>query len=543
MSTPAQAQYVPSFTNEVEISQMETDENKGKRSLLEDEVSRTIFKKRPTDPPTTETPPPKDKQVRINLDYPECDNGPFLIFVESIADEHLGTQHPSVIYNKFKDYISAEDTIAKSGNKIIFQIQDRKKANKFKDTINKIFPLTIQAYIPPSFVQICGVIRGVAQSVTMDEIVQCSTTENLKIIATSARRITRPLTDSEEKLPTLSVVVYFNSKELPKTVRLFGMSYKVSPYTPRISQCKRCWHFKHIDTHCRANQICVYCGNKMRDHKDQDMEKCTKIDSPKCINCGGNHKASNKSICPRYKLLLEDIKVNPFPGLTSRYGILEKPEKKLSFNSTTNTMSSSKTTSSSTRTLSKPVTSSLSFSSVTSNRFSPLTSRTEDDEDAIMDSDYSEDIIESSQPSTSTSNIFSSLFKGKKTRKRGRSQVPASDEDEEFLLNINPPKSDNNFSNKNPSITANSKPLNRINQSGSTIGEQHQERIHTRRNNTTATTQEDTEDNSSNFLQNILQNPMVKNLISMLKDVLKNILSFCMSEVFNSAPSFLSQFL
>jgi hypothetical protein len=286
-----------------------------------------------TDPPETVTPievtsnqpnsPPAFVR-RTNLKYPTNDQGPFIVCLESkSAADNIKQIHPSILQHAFQKVLKPTDIINNSGSKLSAEFTSRDDANNFVDFVNNSFP-KLTAFIPPSFVEITGVIRGVPTSVPADEILQymtCKSDPSIKI--TSVKRCFRR---DNKDIPTESVIISFNSKVLPDIVSLYNYCWNVDPFVRKLSQCTNCWRFKHIASSCRAHARCVYCGDKLSSHVNSDPESCPTKSSPCCLNCHGTHPASHSNICPSFIHVSNSYAHNPNPGLNSRLGLLQQQQ-------------------------------------------------------------------------------------------------------------------------------------------------------------------------------------------------------------------------
>ena len=95
-------------------------------------------------------------------------------------------------------------------------------------------------------------------------------------------------------VPTHSVVLTFNSVDLPKEVTVGYLKVKVRPYTPSPMRCFRCLRFGHTRDFCKNRATCGRCA--ATDHTSSD---CT-AETLRCINCDASqtpHDAFDLS-CP-----------------------------------------------------------------------------------------------------------------------------------------------------------------------------------------------------------------------------------------------------
>ena len=113
---------------------------------------------------------------------------------------------------------------------------------------------------------------------------------------TAVKRMTKRVKNGEDKdqmetneskqIPLTSVILTFSTSTLPTSIRMCYQIKLVKLYIPKVVRCFKCQRFGHGAAACRSNMRCVRCGES---HK---FEECAKKDTPKCVNCGGEHSAA-----------------------------------------------------------------------------------------------------------------------------------------------------------------------------------------------------------------------------------------------------------
>ena len=83
-----------------------------------------------------------------------------------------------------------------------------------------------------------------------------------------------------------SVILTFNTTDLPVNVNLCYQVFAVKQYVPSVSRCFKCQRFGHTADSCRSKLRCVRCGEQ------HTFEQCKKKLTPVCANCGGEHSAA-----------------------------------------------------------------------------------------------------------------------------------------------------------------------------------------------------------------------------------------------------------
>ena len=98
----------------------------------------------------------------------------------------------------------------------------------------------------------------------------------------------------DESSATNSIILTFNSTELPAEVTVGYLRVKVRPYIPNPMRCFRCQRFGHTKTYCRNRVTCAKCAST--EHVDENCDAT----AYRCVNCrdGQNAHASFDRSCP-----------------------------------------------------------------------------------------------------------------------------------------------------------------------------------------------------------------------------------------------------
>ena len=99
-----------------------------------------------------------------------------------------------------------------------------------------------------------------------------------------------------ELVPTHSVILTFDSTDIPTEVKVGYVTVKVRPYVPAPMRCFRCLRFGHTRDSCRNRPTCGKCA--ATDHTSEDCSSATL----KCVNCDADqtpHSAFDRR-CPSY---------------------------------------------------------------------------------------------------------------------------------------------------------------------------------------------------------------------------------------------------
>src|SRR5579863_7633401 len=143
-----------------------------------------------------------------------------------------------------------------------------------------------------------GVLHGVPTDFSAQQIVT-ETSSDVPII--QARRFFKRNINSSPT-PTETVLLTFIGTKKPNHVTIDLQRFRISEYKPRPTRCFKCQRFGHISTSCRGSSRCLQCGSS-------DHQQCN--EQPRCPNCKGPHKASDRT-CKVYtaeKSLLQKAQV------------------------------------------------------------------------------------------------------------------------------------------------------------------------------------------------------------------------------------------
>ena len=101
--------------------------------------------------------------------------------------------------------------------------------------------------------------------------------------------------EGDNKVPTDTFIVTFETSNLPKEVKIGYYNVKVELYIPNPRRCFNCQKFGHGKNTCKHSAVCAKCSESGHSYEDCPSEE------PKCINCEQKHTSSSRS-CPMWKL-------------------------------------------------------------------------------------------------------------------------------------------------------------------------------------------------------------------------------------------------
>ncbi|KAM7292134.1 vasopressin V1a receptor-like [Ixodes scapularis] len=124
-----------------------------------------------------------------------------------------------------------------------------------------------------------------------------------------------------ENIPSKHVILTFERRALPETVKAGYLNCRIRPYIPNPQRCFRCQRFGHGSRSCRGKETCAKCGNE--GHVSDGCEA-----EAHCANCRGPHPAYYRS-CPLWKqekdILAIKVKENlSYADAKKRFSFLSK---------------------------------------------------------------------------------------------------------------------------------------------------------------------------------------------------------------------------
>lgn len=243
--------------------------------------------------PTATTSP---SQITARL-YNNLDRPPYITHVTKMSNDGK----PSNLYDvdfghfMFKNKIHPVWNGVKSvgRNRLSVEFKTAAEANSFvkSDVAKKNY---YNIFIPTYQVTKLGVTKGIPPHWSIEDILENITVPHGFGKVTKARRLNYRFNtgNSIEWRPSQSVVLTFDSKDLPQNVTMFNVSLPVELYVFPTVQCYKCCRFGHTKNLCRSEPRCFKCSSS---HSGDSCDKAE--ENYKCLNCSGNHMSISK-ICP-----------------------------------------------------------------------------------------------------------------------------------------------------------------------------------------------------------------------------------------------------
>lgn len=208
----------------------------------------------------------------------ENDVGPFRIIIER-KNKPINKITAGYLLKKLKLNSGLMDMKKNGIKKVIAYFKTAVEANAILNY--NTCQLEYNFFLPVHFISVRGVISGIPEDITLEEIIEEIDT-NTEILHTY--RINR--FKDGKKVPTDKVSIAFRTNQLPRYVRLCNIRSRVDPFISKSAFCTKCLRFNHMEKNCRSNKIrCNKCSAY-----DCSGEKCENY----CFFCKENHKPNSK---------------------------------------------------------------------------------------------------------------------------------------------------------------------------------------------------------------------------------------------------------
>lgn len=227
-------------------------------------------------------------RAQENFTYTCQDSPPYRVYME-LKDKNRKINKYTVglmirKHEEFRRYVT--DMKYTGARRIMVFLSSYEKANQMIEALN-VADSPYRAYIPRHLVAITGVISGIPEDISEEEIldgIDCD------VPVLGVRRLTR----TAEKIPTTRVSVSFRANQLPDYVRLFCCKSNVRPFYQRVVICTRCLRFNHRENNCKGRKRCERCTEEHQ--TNEEYAQCQR--RQKCANCGSSQHTSKDNKCP-----------------------------------------------------------------------------------------------------------------------------------------------------------------------------------------------------------------------------------------------------
>ncbi|KAM7281180.1 hypothetical protein ISCGN_005680 [Ixodes scapularis] len=167
----------------------------------------------------------------------------------------------------------------------------------------------VQATVPRTYLQNCGIIRGVPLWHTDAELATFLQQDGVIAARRLYRRRGKP---GEAAQPTDKAVLTFRpNTERPCRISLGFTKHEVSEYIEAPTRCFKCQVLGHVAKYCKGDAKCKKCAQP---HLTRDCPGETAV---KCANCGGEHPADYVNCKVRLRALARTKQFVHGPKLAS----------------------------------------------------------------------------------------------------------------------------------------------------------------------------------------------------------------------------------
>lgn len=167
----------------------------------------------------------------------------------------------------------------------------------------------VKAYVPSHFTRSVGVVRGVPDDWSMEEIWEHFRCD---VPVDNIERMNFFDKITKEVRPGTSLKVTFRSTSLPREVKVCYVVRRVDHFIPRPIVCRNCLRYGHTAKYCKAKEsLCNNCAEETHNFHNNTCNNscahCNNTCSTKCKYCGdnGNHRTT-AFVCPKMK---EEMKI------------------------------------------------------------------------------------------------------------------------------------------------------------------------------------------------------------------------------------------
>lgn len=215
-------------------------------------------------------PPSKNKRPRS--EFTTHNTGKFLIVSHADPEQNLNKVNPFVVMKALESYTTELKDINKLRNgTLLIETRNERQTNILLNaTTLEQTPIKVKEH--PTL----NTVRGTVYSYDLLDMDEEYILENLKNQNVSKVERVKKFNASRELVPTPLLILTFENKILPISIKAGYLFLRVRMYYPMPLKCKTCHKFGHTAKRCRGEKLCVSCGEPSHEGE------CTEI---KCLNC------------------------------------------------------------------------------------------------------------------------------------------------------------------------------------------------------------------------------------------------------------------
>lgn len=208
--------------------------------------------------------------------------------------KNIGNLHPMDVGRVLRNKDAAIKRIDRKGaNLIQITYNNALEANNMIENQKEWLPQNWLAYIPDWKTTRIGVGKGIKTSLTEEQIREGLSWDHQPIKIIRIERFTRPpprnnSPNIQERIPTETIKFVFEGERLPTQLKIFKTIVKITPFEPRLKQCRNCQRLGHLEKQCRGKIRCPICAEE---HGEKDCDKNKTF----CANCKEQHRATDRN--------------------------------------------------------------------------------------------------------------------------------------------------------------------------------------------------------------------------------------------------------
>lgn len=235
-----------------------------------------------------------DEAKKKKIVYSNSDIGPFIVMVEHSKENNTKNIHPmdlgKMLFNLKIDGIL--EIKRKGASRVGITFKMANQANNFMLN-NEISKRGYTTFIPQSLLTCKGIVRDIGYSIQEQDIVAEAYSHKTILDARRLNRKSQTSPNSYELIPTKSILITFEGRQLPEKISIYANIVDVIPYIPPVRQCINCLRFGHSKQQCRSKTKCPKC------QENHSLDMC-QSNTVKCFYCDLEHSATDRS-CNEFK--------------------------------------------------------------------------------------------------------------------------------------------------------------------------------------------------------------------------------------------------
>ena len=230
----------------------------------------------------------------------QTQNYPKFLTIKSLEDKPITSLSPFIIEKQIESIIGTPKTVKKLKNQTLLIETTRKTQTESLLKITQFFNIKVSVSEHKSLNSSKGIIKDrTLKGETEEDILDYLKPQGV----TAVKRF--KIKKDYSLVETNTLLLTFNSANLPTNVKIFYRIIPVELYIPNPLRCFNCQKFGHHESNCSEDpgSVCERCGKGNHDHHTSQCKNPIK-----CINCGKDHLPKS-NLCEIWKKEKEIIKI------------------------------------------------------------------------------------------------------------------------------------------------------------------------------------------------------------------------------------------